>query len=384
MSAPEGRPFSRITGGREAFDRAHAEVSLAAAVAQARLSATLDRIGPPGQTAWDPVAGTVMMRSRTFAAQQLGSFDGQSWLWSWANPHLVIPDEKTALARSLRDRAEEIGVPAFAVPMIEARDERLPYMLGAFAIAHGAGEAYYLANQSQVYMFEPGQLDRTKDTPLDQLRAAIAAADAQGVAYDLARGLPRVAKQLGIEVATEDRAIVAREGTSELRFHLTADGHALQTCALLFASKSTTTADVFTHLKKVRGAAELPLKQIDDATLAVEGPGYAVRITRSDRLKDVMREARRTRNDEAKRYGAVFVVSACTTPSYVGVQLAVVRQAFVGASWVPAEHVGTDDGGPAAGPLISNEALQICERLNQLPKTLVYDTLLQTEYPRGK
>ena len=73
---PDARGFSEIAGGRDAFDRAHAQIAAAASVAQSRLSAALDRIGPPGVARWDPVKGEVELRGRTFRAQMIGSFDG--------------------------------------------------------------------------------------------------------------------------------------------------------------------------------------------------------------------------------------------------------------------------------------------------------------------
>ena len=101
MRESEGRSFSEIPGRREAFDRSHAEIGVLASVGQARFSATLDRIGPPGAARWDPIAGEVELRGRTFRAEQLGSFDGRSWLWSWANPHLEIPAREKILIRTV-------------------------------------------------------------------------------------------------------------------------------------------------------------------------------------------------------------------------------------------------------------------------------------------
>lgn len=385
MSGLSGTPFSQIDGGRDAFDHKHAEVSLAAALGQARLSATLDRLGEPGQARWDPIAGEVELRGRTFEAQQLGSFDGTSWLWSWANPHLAIPEAKTVLARGLRDRAAELGVPAFAVPMIDAADESLPYMLGAFAIAHGYGEAYYLANQSQVYMFVPGQLDRPSQSPIEQLRRAIDALDAAGVSYDLVRGLPLAAERLGVTVVRDDRDVIAKDGTSELRFPLARDGATLRTLALCFTSKKTSLADLQAHLRKARGVAELPLAQVDEATLEIAGPGYTVRIARTDRLREVMREATRTGDEQAKRYGAVVTVSTAVTPSYLGTLMGIGDIGGIGVAkaWAPTAMLTAGGGAAPTGPMVAFEAIQVCERLHALPGSLVYDTMLRSMYPRS-
>jgi hypothetical protein len=383
MSAEEPEPFSNIEGGRAAFDRAYAELAVVAALGQAQFSATLDRIGPPAQARWDPIAGEIELRGRTFEAQQLGSYDGNSWLWSWANSFLSIPEDKTAVARALCDRAAEVGIPALGVPAIAVRDETVKYMFGGVAIAHGCCEAYYIANESQVYLVAPGQLDRPKDPPIARLRAAIEAVDTAGVPCDLARAVPFAARSLGIECSQEPRRLTVREGRDELTIHLTSDGHALRTVALCFVGKQVTLADVFTHLRKKRGLAEMPFKQTDDA-IELEGAGYAIRITRTDRLREVMREANRLSagQDEAKRYGAVLIVQAIHTPRYLGSPLGIATVPFAGKSWAPVGALTRSDGGPAAGPQISNEALHVVERLNQLDNAFVYDVLLGAPYPR--
>ena len=382
MGEPELETFANIEGGRAALDRSYAELAIAAALGQARFSAMLDRIGPPGTARWDPIAGEIELRGRTFEAQQLGSFDGNSWLWSWANPYLAIPEDKTTAARALRDRASELGIPALAVPAIAERDEHIPYIFGGIAVAHGLGEAYYIANQSQVYLVAAGQLERSKDPPIARLRAAIDTADATGVAYDLSRALPFAARTLGVECVREPRRLVVREGRDELQIHLTSDGHALRTVGLCFVNKQFTTGDLFTHLRKKRGLAELPFKQSADV-IELEDQGYAIRITRTDRLRDVMREANRLSSgqDEAKRRGAVLIVEAAHTPRYLGSPFGVSGSAF-SRSWAPLGMLGGPDGGPPVGPQISNEALHVLERLNQIDNAFVYDTLLRLPYPR--
>src|SRR5687767_158015 len=131
-------PWSAIEGGREALDASVARIDSKAKQLQARFAAALDSLGPPGMASWDPIAGTVELRGATFRAQLLGSFDGTSWLWSWANPHLAIPEELTSYARALRDEADRLTA-ALRTPMIEDSDERLPHLLGSIAIGHDFG-----------------------------------------------------------------------------------------------------------------------------------------------------------------------------------------------------------------------------------------------------
>jgi hypothetical protein len=196
---PDARPFSSLPGGREAFDEAHARIAAAAAAAQERLSMALDAIGPPGAARWDPIAGEIELRGKVLRAEQLGSFDGSSWLWSWANPHLEIPEAKTTVARRLRDSK---AVAAFAEPMIQAADERLPYMMGDFAIASSGVDGYWLADHSQVYVIKPGQLViptsrrlalcfLSRSLTLDHLRKALGGLPfrpASGSTLELSRG----------------------------------------------------------------------------------------------------------------------------------------------------------------------------------------------------
>lgn len=293
------RSFSELPGGREGFDRAHAEIASVANAAQQRLSDDLDAIGPPGSTRWDPIKGEVELRGRVFRAEQLGSFDGASWLWSWANDHLNIPPEKTTMARRLREKG---GV--FAEPMIAA-DETLPYMMGDFAIAYCGVEAYWIANQSQVYVFEPGQL------------------------------------------------VVPR----------------LRRLALCFVSKTVTLDALRVHL------GELALQPAGDGVLEAERHGFTVRITRVEKLKDVMREAALAM-PEAKQYGSVLVVETGLDPSYAGT-----RYGTAMGMWAP-QAVG-DLGPVVSGPLIAAEALLACERLNALPGSLLWDLVLRCDYPKA-
>lgn len=296
---PTARSFAELPGGREAFDRAHAEIRPVAEAAQQRLADALDAIGAAGQWGWDPIKGELALRGRVFRAEPLGSFDGATWLWSWANDYLAIPQEKTTMARRLRAKG---GV--FAEPMIAASDETLPYMMGDFAVAYCGAEAYWVANGSQVCVFEPGQL----------------------VAPRLRR---------------------------------------LASC---FVSKALTLDAVRAHLD------ELGLWPAGDGVLEVERDGFVVRITRLERLGDVLREATLAAA-AAKRYGSVLVVETSLDPSYVGTRYGVAM-----GTWAP-QAVG--DVGPVVnGPMVAAEALLCCERLNALPGALVWDLVLGCAYPK--
>ena len=185
-------------------------IAIVASQAQDRLAITLDEIGPPGMASWDPVAGTIVLRGRTFQAEQLGSFDGSSWLWSWANPYLNIPEQHTSIARAMRAAAGRLGLPAFGAAMIEDDDEALPDMIGGLAIAHGFTEAYFVANRSQVYALVAGQLT-TK--PLDDRLASCFSRAARTLAsiVDHLKGDPVLAKGT-IEQPSDELATIIGVG----------------------------------------------------------------------------------------------------------------------------------------------------------------------------
>jgi len=210
----EPAAWTEIDGGRDALDRAFRSVKPTAEAKQTRFAEVLDKIGPPGRASWDPIGGTIMLRGRTFRAQQLGSFDGRSWLWAWANTHLNIPDEMTTLARAFRDAADKLELPALYEPMIADSDEELPKMLGGIAVAHGFGEAFFYANQSQVYLVLPGQLDELARRPPQPTRFATMFSHTQRSLAEIvtqARTEPRLAGLAWTQL-DDDRATLAGTG----------------------------------------------------------------------------------------------------------------------------------------------------------------------------
>jgi hypothetical protein len=249
-------PWSEIAGGRAALDAAAEKVRTKVEELQARFTAALDALGPPGMAGWDPFAGTLELRGHTFQAEQLGSFDGTSWLWSWANTYLNIPQEKTTLARALRDAADELGVPGLRTPFIADTDEELPFLLGGLAIAHGFGEAMYYANQSQIYLLRPGQLRQVAPKP--------------------------------------------------------------QRFATFFSHARRSLADVLAHLSQDPELAKLPFQQVDDDVACVEGAGYALTLRRHDRLRDVLAhiKALPVGQDLARGAATVFTLEGTLQPSY--------------------------------------------------------------------
>ena len=220
-------PWNRIVGGRAAFERSYGLIAQEAARRQMRLAAALDAFGPPGEAEWDPMIGEIQLRGQQFRAQQLGSYDGESWLWSWANLHLLIPEEHTSCARAARDSAVKLGVHAFSAPGVIEPDERIAALMGGLACAHGFGEAFWISNDYQVFVFLPGQIDLSAQTRL----------------------------------------------------------------ATIYCAEKRTMKELFVHLRGVRELAAVPFEHIErEDTMCVRGPGFEVRIRRNDKLKEVMKE----------------------------------------------------------------------------------------------
>ena len=259
MSAPKPAAWSEISGGRAALEVAHAAIADDAASRQLRLGRRLDVIGMPGAVSWNPQLAEIVLRGRTFRAQLLGSFDGASWLWSWANSHLGLDEERTAFARGLRDAAARLGLDALATEMIADDDEGLPAMLGDLAIAHGFGEAYWIANASQVYLFEPGQLE-PEDGP----------------------------------VPTPVRI------------------------AVCFSKRPRTLDDALAALRINDELAAAPIVRVNDDLATIQSEGYAVRLVRLDAFFLVNAEIRSlpSGQDDVRGAATVFVVQSALGPSY--------------------------------------------------------------------
>jgi hypothetical protein len=222
-------PWNRIVGGRAAFERSYGLIAQEAARRQMRLTAALDAFGPPGEAEWDPMIGEIQLRGQLFRAQQLGSYDGESWLWSWANLGLLIPEEHTSCARAARDSAVKLGVHAFSAPGVIESDERIAPLMGGLACAHGFGEAFWISNDYQVFVFMPGQLDLSAQVRL----------------------------------------------------------------ATIYCAEKRTMRELLVHLRGVRELAQVPFELIErEDVMCVRGAGFEIRIRRIEKLKDVIKESK--------------------------------------------------------------------------------------------
>ncbi len=345
------------------LDAAYAEVSVFGAVHQNRFAARLQALGPPGAARWDPGLGEVELRGHTFRAEQLGSYDGRSWMWSWANPHLALPDDKTVMARSLRDST--LDVPARLEQEIFVQDERLPFMVASLAIGHCGAEGYYIASQSQVYGIAPGQVPALEISAVEELHQAMLSLLPTPMPHNMPVAVRFAAKQLGLEVVEEERSLVVQEGRKALRIALSKLGPTRRT-SVLFAPKSLSFEDA---LQRVKAKSDVPIETLE-SSFVVADDDFEVHVNRSERLGTVMSEAKRlpTDVDAARKYGAVFVLETAVSPSYAG---ALYAPTF--GAWAPVQMLKLAPGSPTLiGPAMAVQGA-IVEGLNDW---LIYDCAL--------
>src|SRR5262249_1817074 len=150
-------------------------------------------------------------------------------------------------------------VPALRVPMIESDDEALPQTIAGLAIGNGFGDAFYYANQSQIYLLVPGQLDELASKP----------------------PVPR-------------------------RF------------ATVFSHARRTLADVIAHLRRDDSLGKLDWTEHDANRATVTGAGYSLTLARNDAKNDVKNEVKALPHgqDEAGGAVSVFSLSGVVDPSY--------------------------------------------------------------------
>lgn len=359
------RSWKSIEGGKAAFEAAFAEAALVAAVKQGRFAKHLASLGPPGEAAWDPIEGYVRLRGCRFEAQQVGSFDGRSWLWSWANRRLHIPEPKISIACSLRDG---VDVAAFREPSIAAADERMPYMMAGFALAHSDAAGFFVANESQVYVVDAASVARAPYT-IDELREAIRVLRGEPLMpFDAPRALRFAARKLGLELDERADQVHVRGGGDALSVDV-ATGR-LQDLAIAFLPRTQ-----FPRLLAALNAAGAPPLEAGEGNKATaRGEGWRLELSSDDRLRTVMNAATALprRNDEARTKGTLVVVR---TESDATLRHALVpSRGPLMSVWTPAALI-RDPAGAVAVP-----ALHVCEAIAALPGALVYDVALRRFY----
>jgi len=225
MSLQPPVPLSSYVGGTEMFWDGFDLAQVAAGIGQGRLAEYLDTIGPPGSFACDPHKGTLVLRGKTFAAQMLGSWGRTEWLWSWANPFLEIPDDKTTIARAMRDEMAGDGMNAFTIPFVDFEGEAGPHHIAMQVIGQGHAEAYYVCQfpESQtVYAIVKGQV--VPQWPkLYELQRAITNAMAGEGLVDGIRAIEQGARFLGLTPDRTAKQLTVRDGSDRLVVELDGD-----------------------------------------------------------------------------------------------------------------------------------------------------------------
>lgn len=217
VSLPRPTPLSSLPGGTAAFTSAFETTFVAASIGQTRLREALETIGPPTPWKADPIAGTLELRGKTFAAELLGTFDGTSWLWAWANPFLKLPDDRTTLSRGARDASAVLGAPVLGVPFVDLEGQGGPHHVAVQVVGNGFGDAYYVCDfpdNTAVYALAEGELP-ARLPRLHELQRAMTEGLATGLANPVA-ALTRATAVLGLHAERTDGAVIVRDGAHAL------------------------------------------------------------------------------------------------------------------------------------------------------------------------
>ena len=386
---PSDLPGKLTFDDYKAFNDVHAKMIVSAGVAQERLRRTLDRVGVPGAVRWDPHAGELELRGRVFQAEALGSFNGSTWLWSWANDALGLPEARMAIGRQLRDAAERHALRLLATAEMDG-DEMLAYKIGDFAVAYGYADAYYLVNQSVVYLIKRGQLDELEDR-LGVLRAALQTIQAGTQRANFPLALLIAAKQLDLTVVHHDGdcTIADPAAPDEASIEVSSHGAMLEPIAICFTPEPVAVTDLVAPLLEEDSLAVLAWHEIHDGSIDLSAEGYIARVTPIEGADAVRREAvARLGADRAAGFRGAYVIRAGLRQGYEGRQHIVHDPAqLLGAAstgamrgWVPAAVLEAT-GGRALSRPFPEEALVLCDCL-KTGRNQVFDLGLGRVYER--
>jgi hypothetical protein len=360
--------WTEIEGGWTAFESAYTRGALFAVIKQTRFADHLNTLGTPGSARWDPLLAEVELRGHVFRAEQIGSFDGQTWLWAWANHHLQIPDRKTTCARRLRDVVgPQLGTGAIGTPLIVAPDERIPYLMGSVALASLDVEGYYVANQSQVYAVLPGQVPSPSTGALTELRRATCALmNEPAMPQDLPAALRFASDQLGLSVRETDQDVTATDGRGEVAVEKSPVPW--KRLAVAFLREPI---DLDQATQWLAGGKNAPALEREGEAAVAGGNGWQLRVRVATALRIVMAEANAlpSNADQARGRRTVVTVETFTRPSLRGSLVP-----YLG-TWAPAAIMREPVGH------VAPEALRVVERLSAHPGALVYDTYLRRFSP---
>ncbi len=222
LSLPE------LDGGPAAWWGSVSDSLVLGMVRQNRLDDHLATLGAPGRWRCDPLKGELELRGKVFRAEMIGSWGDGSWLWSWANPFLNLPDVRTTQTREARDAASVIEIPVLACPHVFAEDVD-PHLYGLVLAGNGYVEAYYVCDfpgSRSVY----GLIDELPATgpKIRELDRACTAALATGHLRDAAKALAHAAFVLDVGCETTDHGIMLHDAGDTLVATLDRRGHLVE------------------------------------------------------------------------------------------------------------------------------------------------------------
>ncbi len=385
-----------------AVDRAYERACLVAGVLRQRFQVYLFEFGGPSTGSADPRTARVVLRGHELEAELLRTYDEEVWVWSWADSSLALNDDQTTIARNLRSAAARLSVDAFEAPRIATRNRRVPFLFGGLAVAHGFADAFVVAGP-QIYAVRPGQVSLSGPAMVDEIMGAEASIRRYRYRFDWEYALEFAAKPLQLELKVGPHEIEVRDAdgvTMSFRKddyrqceedHYEADTvidkisvegavrrppsvappvrdltvwppkapNPFVWIANCFTSKQHSVDEIIERLKADPNLAHLRVTCRGDH-FVLTGEHVFVRISRTERLKHILAEAKATgAGAEARSCGALLRVDAFMTEGYRGMKMS----------------AGDTEPYP-------NEALVAAAVLRKLNHAVVYDAILRRWLPR--
>jgi len=192
---------------------------IVAAEGLARLAAQLEFERSVADVDWelDLDAGLLRFGARELSFQLLATTERatRTWLWSWANRRMELPEERLAAARRLRALGIERGVAELTSPMIEldrVGPDDLAFVAAAwtglgpwYAAEHAAGEVWCLLETDPTVSSRRADVDAAADAA-----AVVVGAVERLTLVDPAATIATFLERSGFEVRHAGRRLSAR------------------------------------------------------------------------------------------------------------------------------------------------------------------------------
>lgn len=375
-SLPPITPWHDIPGERVDFDAEHAVYELLAVLRSARLF-QVPKTGAP--TRWYPGEAWLEYQGRRFEAELIGSSDGQTWLWSWANPHLDFPDEALSIARKMKEAAPKL--PALGVPHIG--DSRLGHAMGQLAVGLGFADGYYAGNDGEyIFAIRRGQLEGLTIDPLEELQRYLEAAPLARP-DQLDEALERIEAEFGLTPDRSESLWLTIQDKAGHTLRLFCEGTVVRPilAARCFTERRRSLDDIVEHLRKNATLRKLDMSVADEA-VQLRALGLKITITRIEKLRALIAEVKSLHGEadqaRARTFGAVFRIEFEMTPEYGGIRYRIgspMGSPF-GRGFVPEQTFELGLQPAWDSPPVPAEALLISESLFSLSDVAVHDDVL--------